>query len=137
MADGITIKIKGIRALRKNLSRLRKSVNDETAKELEELVTDVEATAKRIVPRKTANLQRTITSEVEERARQGPIGVVGANTVYAKRLEDVRSGTKHRSRKGFIGRPTPYLIPALQSNLSKILKGIRKAIKLAIQGSKK
>lgn len=137
MADGITIKIKGIRALRKNLSRLRKSVNDETAKELEELVIDVEADAKRIVPRDKSTLIRTIASEVEKRARQGPIGVVGANTVYAKRLEDPSKRLKHATRKGFIGRPTPYLIPALQKNLSKILKGIRKAIKLAIQGAKK
>ena len=136
MADGITIKIKGIKTVRNKLARLRVAVNQETADEMEGLVKDVEADAKRIVPLKKANLQRTITSEVERRKRQGPIGVVGANTVYAGRLEDPSKGLKHATRKGFIGKPTPYLIPALSRNLTKILNGLKKALKKAIRGAK-
>ena len=137
MADRISVKIRGLRATIKKLSALRRSVNTNTAEAMKIIVLDVEADAKRIVPRKTANLQRTITSEVEERARQGPIGLVGANTVYARRLEDPSKGLKHRSRKSFIGRPTPYLIPALTRNFRKIVKGISKAVKNSMRGKGK
>ena len=136
MADGVTIKIKGIRTVMKKLSRLRAAVNEETADEMDGRVKDIEADVKRIIPRKTADLQRTAASEVERRAVQGPIGLVGVNKVYAKPLEDPSKGIKHRSRKGFIGKPTPFLIPALTKNLTKILSGLKKALKKAIQGVK-
>lgn len=130
MAGRLDIKVRGLKAARGSIRKLGAEVMDQLGDELEVLVKKVEGDAKRIVPRKTANLERTITSEVEEK-KGSIIGLVGANTIYAKRLEDPKSGLRHASRSGFIGKPTPYLLPALTKNLKRIVSGVSKGIRRA------
>lgn len=130
MAGRLDIKVRGLKAARGSIRKLEAEVRDNLGDEIEVLVKKVEGEAKRIVPRKTANLQRTIASEVEEK-KGAVIGLVGANTIYAERLEDPKSGLRHASRSGFVGKPTPYLIPALSRNLKRIVAGISKGIRRA------
>lgn len=129
MARAFTATITGIRATKRKLSSVSDAVQIENARAMDIMVKRIEADAKRLVPRKTANLQRTITSEVEFSTRGGVIGLVGANTKYAKRLEDPKKGLRHRTRRGFIGKPTPYLIPALNKNFGPITRAIVGAVK--------
>ena len=132
MADNLKIKVSGLRGSQRKLAKLRAAVKNETRDEMAARVKDVETEAKRIAPRKTANLQRTISSEVEDK-RAGPIGLVGVDTVYAPRLEDPTKGLRHRSRGGFLGKPTPFLLPALTRNARAIVSGITKAVRTAVR----
>lgn len=133
MADRLRINIKGLKAARKKLGALARNLQAESLEDMGIRVKDVEREAKRIVPRDTANLLRTISSEVEVRA--GRIqGLVGANTKYALPLEVPESrDPRHRSRKGFLGRKTAFLLPALTKNLRAIVKGQEKAVKRAVR----
>ena len=133
MADKFTIKITGIRGARRKLAALAANLQEESADDMAIRVKDIEREAKRIVPKDTANLQRTITSEVE--IKVGKIqGLVGANTKYALPLEAPKGrDPRHRSRKGFIGRMTAFLLPALTRLLRAIVKGQEKAVKRAVR----
>ena len=133
MADKFTAKIKGLRTSQKKLLGLAASVTAETKDEMDIIVKDIEREGKRVVPRKSANLQRTINSEVEVSVFKGVIGLVGANTVYAEPLENPKNKTKHRTRKGFVGKPTPYLLPSLKKNFRKIVSGISRGVKKGVK----
>ena len=132
MPGKISIKVTGIKTTRKKFKQLRDSVRQNSIDALEGIVKRIEADAKRIVPRDTANLQRTINSEVEVRPRS-IAGLVGANTKYAKRLEDPKKGFKHQSRRSLRGKPTPYLVPALEKNFNRINSEISKGVKTAVR----
>ena len=132
MADKFSARITGIRATRGKMAFLRQAVIVENVAEMQITVKRIEAEAKRIAPRKTADLLRTINSEVESSDRR-VTGLVGANKKYAPKLEDPDNDLKHRTRKGFLGKPTPFLVPALQRNFSKISSGVAKAVKRAVR----
>ena len=132
MADDLKIKVKGLRGSQRKLAKLRAAVKNETRDEMAARVKDVEKEAKRIVPRKSATTQRTIVSEVEDK-RAGPIGLIGVNAVQAPALEDPKKGLKHRSRGGFLGKPTLFLLPALTRNARAIVSGITKAVRTAVR----
>ena len=130
----LRIRAKGIRVAARKMKKVSAAINNETTDEMKVRIKDVEKEAKRIVPRKTANTQRTIASEVEEDAKKGPIGLVGANSPQSPRLEDPKKGLKHATRTGFIGRPTPFMLPALKRNQRAISAGIGKAV---VRGARK
>ena len=132
MPGRISIKVRGIKTTRKKFKQLRDSVRQNSIDALDRIVKRIEADAKRIVPRDTANLQRTINSEVEVRPRS-IAGLVGANTKYAKRLEDPKKGLKHQSRRSLRGKPTPFLVPALEKNFNRINSEIAKGVKTAVR----
>lgn len=73
----------------------------------------IEADAKRQCPVDTGNLRRSITTKVK-----GTSGEVGTNVEYAPYVE---YGTRHQVAQ-------PFLIPALQSNISSIKQNIEKTI---------
>lgn len=129
MADVITTRITGLTKTLSKFGRIPKILLDELEEEFGVLVLRIEAKAKSLVPRKSGNLFRTIASEVE-RDLFNVKGLVGANTVYAKRQE-LDTTFRHRSRKGFIGKPTPYLFPALKANLIRVNRGIINAVRKA------
>ena len=133
MARALTVKVTGIKTTQKRFKRLVDAVQSETAREMDTLVKDIEGDAKRIAAKKKGFHQRSINSEVEVGTRSGVIGIVGANQKYSKRLEDPDAGLKHRSRQGFIGKPTPSLLPALAKNHVRIVKGISRGVKRAIK----
>ncbi len=132
MPGKISIKVTGIKTTRKKFKQLRDSVRQNSIDALEGIVKRIEADAKRIVPRDTANLQRTINSEVEVRPRS-IAGLVGANTKYAKRLEDPKKKLKHQSRRALRGKPTPYLLPSLEKNFKRVIDGISLGVKEAVR----
>lgn len=132
MADKFSASITGLRAARGKMALLGGLVLAENADEMEITVKRVEAETKRTVPRKTADLLRTVNSEVE-RTKTKVTGLVGMNKVYAKRLEDPDLDLRHRSRKGFIGKRTPALLPALQRDFTKITSSVAKATKRAVR----
>ena len=132
MPGRISVTVRGLKTTRKKFKQLRDEVRKNSIDALDRIVKKVEADAKRIVPRDTANLQRTINSEVEVRPRS-IIGLVGANTKYAKRLEDPKKGLKHQSRRSLRGKPTPYLVPALTKNFNTIVRGISFAVKTGVK----
>ena len=132
MADRLSIRVKGIKAARKKMGDLKRNLQDEVFQDLSIQVKQVEREAKRIAPRDTGNLLRTISSEVEVLATKIQ-GLVGVNVKYALPLEVPESrDPRHRSRKGFIGRKTAFLLPALARNTSAIVSGIKKAVKRAV-----
>ena len=133
MADKFSARVTGLQGSRRKLRALVAAVKIENRDEMAVQVKNVEREAKRIVPRKDATLIRTINSEVEISIRKGVIGLVGANTKYAERLEDPDNDLRHRSRKGFVGRRTPYLMPALTRNFRKISQGVANATKRAVR----
>ena len=51
----------------------------------------------------------------------------------AKRLEDPKKGLKHQSRRSLRGKPTPYLVPALEKNFNRINSEIAKGVKTAVR----
>ena len=132
MPGKISVKVTGIKTTRKKFKQLRDSVRQNSIDALDKIVKRIEADAKRIVPRDTANLQRTINSEVEVRPRS-IAGLVGANTKYAKRLEDPKKGLKHQSRRALRGKPTPYLLPSLEKNFKRVVDGISLGVKEAVR----
>ena len=133
MADKFSARITGIKATNGKMAFLRKAVIVENVAEMQVIVKRIEAEAKRIVPKsKVAQLIKTVNSEVESTNRK-VTGLIGANKTYAPKLEDPKSNLKHASRKGFIGKPTPFLVPALQRNFSKISSGVAKAVKRAVR----
>ena len=132
MADRLIIRAKGIKAAQKKMGALKRNLQDEVFQDLSIRVKDVEREAKRIAPRDTGNLLRTISSEVEVLATKIQ-GLVGVNVKYALPLEVPETrDPRHRSRKGFIGRKTAFLLPALARNTSAIVSGIKKAVKRAV-----
>lgn len=132
MADKFSARITGLRAARGKMSLLGSLVISENADEMEITVKRIEAETKRTVARKTADLLRTVNSEVEK-SKTRVIGLVGMNKVYAKRLEDTDLDLRHRSRKGFIGKRTPALLPALRRDFTKISASVAKATKRAVR----
>ena len=132
MADRLIIRVKWIKAAQKKMGALKRNLQDEVFQDLSIQVKQVEREAKRIAPRDTGNLLRTISSEVEVLATKIQ-GLVGVNVKYALPLEVPESrDPRHRSRKGFIGRKTAFLLPALARNTSAIVSGIKKAVKRAV-----
>lgn len=132
MADRLIIRVKGIKTARRKLASLSANLREESADDMAIRVKDVEREAKRIAPRDTGNLLRTISSEVEVLATKIQ-GLVGVNVKYALPLEVPETrDPRHRSRKGFIGRKTAFLLPALARNTSAIVSGIKKAVKRAV-----
>lgn len=132
MPGRISVKVKGIKTTRKKFKQLRDAVRQNSVDALDRIVKRVEGDAKRIAPQDTSTLLRTIASEVEVLPRS-IAGLVGVNVKYAKRLEDPDKGLKHRSRKGFIGKPTPFLVPALEKNFNRINAELSKGIKTAVR----
>ena len=132
MAQALTVKVKGLKTARKNFSKLKSAVNKEIFNEMEILAFMVEADAKRRAAKDKGFHQRSITSEVEVKKGQ-VIGLVGANQKYSKKLEDPDADLRHRSRKGFIGKKTPSLLPALAKNHRRIVNKIAGAVKKAIK----
>lgn len=132
MPGKISVKVRGIKTTRKKFKQLRDSVRQNSIDALDGIVKRIEADAKRIVPRDTANLQRTINSEVEVRPRS-IAGLVGANTKYAKRLEDPKKDLKHQSRRALRGKPTPFLLPSLEKNFKRVVDGISSGVKEAVR----
>ena len=132
MPGRISVKVIGIKTTRKKFKQLRDAVRQNSIDALDGIVKRIEADAKRIVPRDTANLQRTINSEVEVRPRS-IAGLVGANTKYAKRLENPKKGLKHQSRRALRGKPTPYLLPSLEKNFKRVIDGISRGVKEAVR----
>ena len=132
MADKFSARIVGLRAARGKMSLLGSLVLSENVDEMKITVKRIEAETKRTVARKTADLLRTVNSEVET-TKMKVIGLVGMNKTYAKPLEDPKTKKKHRSRKGFIGKPTPSLLPALNKDFSRISNSVAKATKRAVR----
>ncbi len=132
MADKFSARIIGLQATRGKMSLLGSLVLSENVDEMKVTVKRIEAETKRTIARKTADLLRTVTSEVET-SKTKVTGLVGMNKVYAKPLEDPETTLKHRSRKGFIGKPTPSLLPALRRDFSRTSAGVAKATKRAVR----
>lgn len=132
MARALQVKVVGLKTAIKKVSRLRSLVKSEIIDEMEIMVKVVERDAKRRAAKDKGFHQRSINSEVEITKLQ-IIGLVGANQKYSKRLEDPDEDLKHRSRKGFIGKPTPSLLPALEKNQKRIVRVIARAVKKAMK----
>lgn len=132
MAKILTIKVRGIKITRKLIKALEKNVRIDTADEMKIVILNIEGDTKRRAARKEGFHQRSINSEVEIEKKQ-VIGLVGANQKYSPRLEDPDKGLKHRSRKGFIGKPTLALLPALAKHHGRIVKGVSRGVKKAIK----
>ena len=132
MARTLQVKVVGLKTARNKVSRLRSLVKSEIIDEMEIMVKVVERDAKRRAAKDKGFHQRSINSEVEITKFQ-IIGLVGANQKYSKRLEDPDEDLKHRSRKGFIGKPTPSLLPALERNHKRIVRVNARAVKKAMK----
>ncbi len=132
MADKFSARITGLRAAKGKMRLLTRVVTEENAEEMEVTVKRIEAETKRTIARKTADLLRTANSEVETTPRR-VTGLVGLNKVYARPLEDPDLDLRHRSRKGFIGKRTPALGPALRRDFSRISNSVAKATKRGIR----
>jgi len=128
-------------------------VIDETRKGITRSVIQIEADAKRIVPKDTNNLMRTLTHEVVTHGND-ITGRAGSNATYAKVVEDGRRAgapmppegsllawmRRHGidvsaefavrraiSRRGT--RPQPYLKPALDKNRPEITRQMMAVLK--------
>ena len=83
----------------------------------------VERDAKKNCPVITTRLRGSITHEVE-----GPVGRVGSNVEYARRVELGFVGTDSLGRK-YNQKPNPYLRKALETNRKKIEDSFKNLIK--------
>jgi len=104
-----------------------KSVNSAVAKAITGAIKEgcqaVEGDAKDNCPVVTTRLRGSITHEVE-----GPVGRVGSNVEYARRVELGFVGTDSLGRK-YNQKPNPYLRKALEINRKKIEDSFKNLIK--------
>jgi len=104
-----------------------KEVNSAVAKVITNVIEKdcvlVEGDAKKNCPIITTRLRGSITHEVE-----GPVGRVGSNVIYARRVELGFVGTDSLGRK-YNQAPNPYLRKALETNRKKIEDSFKNIIK--------
>lgn len=128
MAGELVVKITGIRSIINKLNKIKKTAVRQLTDGLEKELLRVEGTAKRNAPFKSGRLARSITHAIVEQSPKRIRGVIGADTVYARKLE-LAPGLVHRSKKGKIGKPTKYLFPAIEKNFAVIVKNIRNIVR--------
>jgi len=104
-----------------------KEVNSAVAKRITDAIEKgcqlVEGDAKINCPIITTRLRGSITHEVE-----GPVGRVGSNVEYARRVELGFVGADSLGRI-YNQKPNPYLRTALETNKKKILESFKNLIK--------
>lgn len=136
MADRVKVKVRGLRETQRNMRALSRNTARRVEMAVEDSADQVVSTASRLVPVKTSRLLRTINQQRTAAPRGTIRHVVGADTEYARFLEDPEGNRKHRSRKGRIGKPTPFLFPAVQLNFKNIERNVTKAVRAAIRESR-
>ncbi len=135
MAFGLKVRIRGSRKLARKLRLLVFAGDDIIERGVVRALLIVEAEARRRVPKKSGRLERTGRSAITERKPGLIRGSLGFNTKYAARLE--LEALRHRSKPGFVGKPTPYIMPALLSKKSDIVIEIARATREAILAARR
>lgn len=139
----------------KDLERKLKAMGGAAAEALETAVQAgaliVQNDAKKRAPYRTGTLRRSIHMETIEKARDRVVVSVGTNVIYAAIQEfggiikaknapflvfRSKSGRLVRTKSVYIP-PRPYLRPAKEENITKILHEIRDVLREAILGAVK
>ena len=118
-----TIEVEGLEELQEALKEFADDWEEIAGDALSPGLATLESAAKQLAPVDTGALMSSIGSEIARTVGSEIVGKVGSNIDYASYQE---YGTKYQSGK-------PYLRPALEKNLGKVVKqfeeGIVKALK--------
>ena len=113
MSAEVTWKLEGVEELKTAIERFDSNVQTEIYRQLAAWASNIEATARQLVPVRTGYLQSTIYARISDWAAE-----VGAKAAYSAFVE---FGTRHVKAH-------PYIYPAVQEHLPELEQKLLEAI---------